>query len=213
MTMFSIEIVAFLVGASIVFGALDLLRQPGWAWKRAEESKIAYLVLVVLLPIVGVGMYVFTARPRVVDVTSAGRAAGLVFERYGDDAALTQREECLITAPVALRYSGEFTGGPPGPGPTMLDKQTAEVGAAGTFSAGSRTAGPGAGAGQERIRTYRPIQRTSAPVVASTAPLPTVPAGWKADPTGRHQFRYWGGLHWTENVADAGVQAKDPIGP
>jgi len=30
---------------------------------------------------------------------------------------------------------------------------------------------------------------------------------WKADPTGRHEFRYWDGEHWTENVADAALAA------
>ncbi len=58
-------------------------------------------------------------------------------------------------------------------------------------------------------RTYRPKQRTSLAVVGD--PVSTVPAGWKADPTGRHQFRYWDGFHWTENVADAGEQSRDAV--
>jgi hypothetical protein len=56
-------------------------------------------------------------------------------------------------------------------------------------------------------RSYRPKQRTSLPTADGT--VRTVPAGWKADPTGRHQFRYWDGIHWTENVADAGEQSRD----
>ena len=61
-------------------------------------------------------------------------------------------------------------------------------------------------------RTYRPKQRTSLAVaeVAEEA-RPTVPAGWKADPTGRHQFRYWDGFQWSENVADAGQQSRDSV--
>ncbi len=35
-------------------------------------------------------------------------------------------------------------------------------------------------------------------------------AGWRADPTGRHEQRYWNGLTWTEHVADGGVRAIDP---
>jgi hypothetical protein len=37
------------------------------------------------------------------------------------------------------------------------------------------------------------------------------PAGWHADPTRRHQSRYWDGAAWTEHVADAGVTGVDPV--
>ncbi|MFN8104304.1 MAG: DUF2510 domain-containing protein [Acidimicrobiia bacterium] len=46
------------------------------------------------------------------------------------------------------------------------------------------------------------------PVLGSSAP-PT----WAPDPTGRHQWRWWGGLAWTEHVADDGVAALDPLEP
>jgi hypothetical protein len=36
------------------------------------------------------------------------------------------------------------------------------------------------------------------------------PANWYADPTGRHQHRYWNGTEWTDQVADSGVTATDP---
>lgn len=39
------------------------------------------------------------------------------------------------------------------------------------------------------------------------------PAGWHADPLGRHQLRYWDGATWTEHVADAGVAGVDPPEP
>lgn len=38
-----------------------------------------------------------------------------------------------------------------------------------------------------------------------------VPAAWLADPTGRHEMRYWNGSVWTEHVADSGVQSTDPV--
>lgn len=38
-------------------------------------------------------------------------------------------------------------------------------------------------------------------------------AGWKADPTGRHEHRYWDGAAWTELVADAGASGRDPVDP
>jgi len=39
------------------------------------------------------------------------------------------------------------------------------------------------------------------------------PAAWHADPTGRHDHRYWDGERWTEHVADAGVASTDPLDP
>jgi len=35
--------------------------------------------------------------------------------------------------------------------------------------------------------------------------------GWHADPTGRHQHRFWNGAAWTDDVADNGVPGKDPL--
>lgn len=35
-------------------------------------------------------------------------------------------------------------------------------------------------------------------------------AGWFADPTGRHELRYWDSSAWTSHVSDAGVTATDP---
>jgi hypothetical protein len=36
-------------------------------------------------------------------------------------------------------------------------------------------------------------------------------AGWYADPTGRHQYRYWDGAQWTPHVADEGVASVDEM--
>jgi hypothetical protein len=38
----------------------------------------------------------------------------------------------------------------------------------------------------------------------------TQPASWYADPTGRHQYRYWNGTEWTDQVADNQVTSTDP---
>jgi Protein of unknown function (DUF2510) len=46
------------------------------------------------------------------------------------------------------------------------------------------------------------------PVAAPTAG-PGAP-GWAADPYGRHQWRYWDGDRWTEQVADGSSQGTDP---
>ena len=39
----------------------------------------------------------------------------------------------------------------------------------------------------------------------------TPPAGWYADPLGRHEHRYWDGTQWTEHVGSRGHQAVDPL--
>lgn len=38
-----------------------------------------------------------------------------------------------------------------------------------------------------------------------------VGAAWFADPTGRHEHRYWDGSGWTDQVADAGVVGREPV--
>jgi hypothetical protein len=42
---------------------------------------------------------------------------------------------------------------------------------------------------------------------------PTSPADWYSDPAGRHEYRYWDGSTWTDQVSDAGTVGTDPLGP
>jgi uncharacterized protein YxjI len=42
------------------------------------------------------------------------------------------------------------------------------------------------------------------------APPGQYPAGWYPDPFGRHEIRWWDGVHWTEHVASDGRQGVDP---
>jgi len=47
---------------------------------------------------------------------------------------------------------------------------------------------------------------------AVAAPVSTLPpACWAADPTGRHQYRWWDGATWTTNVHDNGINGQDPL--
>jgi hypothetical protein len=46
--------------------------------------------------------------------------------------------------------------------------------------------------------------------VMATSPM--APAGWYADPAGRHEKRYWDGTGWTAGVSDGGVAGTDPPG-
>lgn len=38
-------------------------------------------------------------------------------------------------------------------------------------------------------------------------------AGWHPDPGGRHQFRWWDGASWTDQVADGNTVGTDPLPP
>jgi DNA polymerase III subunit epsilon len=45
-----------------------------------------------------------------------------------------------------------------------------------------------------------------------TLPAPAAPAGWYADPTGRHVYRYWNSTAWTEHVSPGnGTRFTDPL--
>ena len=37
--------------------------------------------------------------------------------------------------------------------------------------------------------------------------------GWQADPTGKHDHRYWDGSQWTDNVSNGGVASTDAFEP
>ena len=51
----------------------------------------------------------------------------------------------------------------------------------------------------------------TAPAAPSAPPIaPPVAPGWASDPYGRHQWRYWDGGRWTDQVADGSTQSTDP---
>jgi Protein of unknown function (DUF2510) len=54
-----------------------------------------------------------------------------------------------------------------------------------------------------------PVRAPAPPSAAPTAAAPGGP-GWGADPFGRHQWRYWDGNRWTDQVADGSTQSTDP---
>jgi hypothetical protein len=62
------------------------------------------------------------------------------------------------------------------------------------------------------IATSRSKKKAGSPPDATSVPPQGVtPAGWFADPMGRHECRYWDGVNWTAHVTDAGVPSSDPI--
>jgi hypothetical protein len=41
--------------------------------------------------------------------------------------------------------------------------------------------------------------------------MSTPEPGWNPDPAGRHEYRYWDGSAWTDDVSDNGVTSTDPL--
>ena len=61
--------------------------------------------------------------------------------------------------------------------------------------------------------TPTPANAVAVPEAIPPPPGPTMeghPAEWAADPTGRHEYRYWDGTTWTNHVSDAGAPGTDP---
>jgi hypothetical protein len=66
--------------------------------------------------------------------------------------------------------------------------------------------------GAKASKIERDIWSTVTGTAGGPAPPGKVaPAGWFADPRGRHTHRYWDGTAWTEHVADNGQAGLDPI--
>ena len=59
------------------------------------------------------------------------------------------------------------------------------------------------------------VQATTSISAAAPPPPPPPsapqPAGWYADPSGRHEHRYHNGIAWSEHVANQGQTAIDPL--
>jgi len=342
MTGAATQVVGGVIGlavAAMLIGVVDILRKPNWAWKASGEPRLLCLALVIVLPVVGLAIYFFGARPKVVAVTSGGRAASLPFEKFTDRADAMAESDAAIGVLSLPTMRGSFgepvsrpirtttavdaapdpapvpTAGPPAvvtPVPSsgfFDDPDVLSVGAAAAFfergamtpphtvtteivddpapapdlhlpggagrpynprqresldeapldrpgsPADARTTvpsgpagaaapvgslagvggagapgGPGGAAAPQAVGTlttltaprvgtatpeiFRPKPRAVAPIAGSgtsVAPMASLAARWMNDPTGRHQYRYWDGGNWTENVYDAGVESRDPV--
>lgn len=49
--------------------------------------------------------------------------------------------------------------------------------------------------------------------IANESAEPERPAEWLPDPSGRHEYRWWTGTEWSDQVSDAGVVGTDPPTP
>ena len=168
--------------AVLVAGVADILRHPSWAWRSTGHSRMLALALVVLVPVIGAAVYLLVLRDAVDGATRAGRAAHLPLE------------------------GAPLSGTPGTTGPATPTRRGTARPSAGTGTVGAP------------VRIQLPIT-PSHPFVPTASPLDTLvrerapasPSGWKEDPTGRHQFRFWDGFRWTDSVADSGVRTTDPV--
>jgi len=55
-----------------------------------------------------------------------------------------------------------------------------------------------------------PVAAAAPAAPAAAASVPTTPAGWYPDPSGRYEMRYWDGDKWTEHVSRQGQTYTDP---
>lgn len=76
-------------------------------------------------------------------------------------------------------------------GVAMVGASTVGASTVGASTAGASTAGIGESVSQR------------------TESTPAAPPGWFADPSGRHEIRYWDGTSWTDHVANGGVVTFD----
>ena len=63
-----------------------------------------------------------------------------------------------------------------------------------------------------RIEAAEAAEAAAAQPAGPAAPPPPPnarPAAWLADPSGRHELRYYDGTGWTHHVSDAGIQTTD----
>lgn len=95
------------------------------------------------------------------------------------------------------------------PAPATYAQQAAYGYGQTTVLPGTLSAGP-----VVEANPYAPIPQTVGYGYEQPVPVaqqePAAPAAqWFADPSGRHQHRWWDGSTWTEHVADNGVVAVD----
>ncbi len=61
----------------------------------------------------------------------------------------------------------------------------------------------------DQVETPQPASEPTPPPPSTAASSPPC---WAADPSGRHQWRYWDGRTWTDYVADNGQESRDSAG-
>lgn len=110
-----------------------------------------------------------------------------------------------------VRHHGQATVG-------SYPTATASVGSPAWEAQQARAASPAAPAPAASPAAQTPAENPwqsagagyAASTSTTTSAVPSVPANWYKDPSGRFEMRYWNGTQWTEHVATAGKQSIDP---
>lgn len=115
-----------------------------------------------------------------------------------------QRALRLATVHVDVagkRVGATFRDRPVGEADRLVEELAAD-------SRGARRSVSMAGATSSAARLHANAGAPPLPPPPIEAPL--MAPGWFADPARRHQWRYWNGTAWTEDVSDDGVTGVDP---
>jgi len=177
-------IVFGLIGLAVtIYCIVDILRRPDWAWQSSGQSKVLWVVLVIvghfLCWLIMDLIYLLAIRPKVVAAQGSGGPPG----GYGGGG-----------------YGGGSSyGGSPGYGGSAGYGGSPGYGAPGGYGQ------PGAPSGGYGTPGGYPTPTPPPPRVAPAAPaqppasgaLP--PPGWYPDPGGSGQPRYWNGQAWSAN--------------
>ena len=222
-------ILAAALGVLWLWGLIDACVRPGWAFANAKSSKALWIVLQIFdVAYIPTLIYILIIRNRVIAAQAAGQipGPGTAEAPTPQDGAPAPRTEpaAVPTYPPPEGYSYPS----PSAGAQLL----------GVHAPMGGTTAPPSAAVAEPVMAAQPVVATqpvaaqpvvaqpvvAQPIVAVTVqPVTSAPApalfaapldpapNWQADPTARHQLRYWDGARWTEHVADAGQQGVDPL--
>ena len=172
-------VVAAVAVLSMALGAIDVVRQPGWAWTAAGEPQLLCLLIVMAIPGVGLAVYVFGPRPKVLAFVAAGPLAVIPFDYFSNleaETADTARPLDMLTLPATLGQIGvpptdrPRVAGDPGPETELdLEPQNRFFEDPDVVTVTGQPDGESDGESEATIiripgsigRPYRPLQRTS----------------------------------------------------
>lgn len=146
----------------------------------------------------------------VVAIVPTGGDVTAFLRRDGDGAAAPMTAETPAMAPEAPAMSNSYTpepvAEPAGWGVAPDSSSSSDPAPMAPIAEPSTSQAPPTVAMYQPAQSAQPAQSSNPP----TASVPSVPAGWYADPSGRFEQRYWDGGTWTEHVARGGAQYTDP---
>jgi hypothetical protein len=185
-----------------IFVVVDIARRPEWQWQQSRSNKALWIVLQVVLFLLvfpasyvsGI-IYLVSVRPKLVAAEQSGQVTG----GYGGWGS--QGTGTYSTPPV------DPFGPPPGYG------TPGSYGDAGSYGGAGSSGTQGPSGTSEETSAGPPRYPTAGGPGPSEATSSQVPPSWQADPTRRHELRYWDGTTWTEHVSDGGQQSTDPPVP